>query len=207
MGILGALGWLWDWAHILIPIAITAGLFYLSMIVRPPGDWRILVMGAIVTGGLAWHIHAIKSAEATIAIKYEKRMAKNDAAWAARIKLADALTAQNQNRYESAISAQNANHQKELQSEKIKNAAVIANVKSGALKLYDRDRPACGSIVAGQDKTNGTAGLDHGAAGAELSKEFVGFLVTEAQRADTIVGQLTGAQELIRAQFAACGGD
>jgi len=87
-------------------------------------------------------------------------------------------------------------YEKERSNEKRKTDAVIADLRSGLLGLYDH----AAGIQAGADQTGatgpGTGGSD-GGAGTQLSRTAAEFLYTEADRADAIVRQLTACQQVV----------
>jgi prophage endopeptidase len=89
------------------------------------------------------------------------------------------------------------NYEQELQNAENTRKADVTAARSGALRLRDpgsHTEQACGGSP-GQTAT--ASGGRDGQAGGELSPELAEFLVSEADRADTIVLQLGACQAVI----------
>jgi hypothetical protein len=92
--------------------------------------------------------------------------------------------------------------QKDLQNAEIQRQKDVADARSGAIRLRDPGAPAVQNCGGGTSETaTGTSGRD-GQAGAELSANAVEFLLTEADRADAVVRQLTACQAVVDADRA-----
>lgn len=95
------------------------------------------------------------------------------------------------------LAATSAAYQKDLQNAKIKNDAVVAGIRAGAVRLRDPGtRPVCTGGSAPDSATPGAVG-HNGPTTGELSHELAEFLTSEAGRADDIVRQLTACQAVI----------
>lgn len=81
-----------------------------------------------------------------------------------------------------------------LKNERNRNAAVIADMRRGALRLLDRF--TCTGSVS---ETGTSTGVGDGKAGAGLQLEDAEFFVSEAGRADRVVVQLQACQQVLAA--------
>lgn len=88
-------------------------------------------------------------------------------------------------------------YEKEKAHEIAKRERVIADLRSGAVRLRDpgtTGQRACGSEGCGIAAAPGKC---DGPAGGELSGQLAEFLVSEAGRADEVVRQLQACQEVV----------
>ena len=98
----------------------------------------------------------------------------------------------------NAMVAASETYQKGLKNEQARKDKVIADLRSGALRLRDPGTRYSLSKDTLPGVGTTTGGCD-GAKGGELSDALTEHLITEAGRADEIVRQLTAAQAVINA--------
>ena len=91
-----------------------------------------------------------------------------------------------------AIAQIDKNYTEKLQNERNRNAAVIADLRRGALQLQDRF-----TCASGVTDTVGATGVGDAKAGAGLQLADAEFLVSEAGRADRVVMQLQACQDIV----------
>lgn len=100
---------------------------------------------------------------------------------------------------QDTLAALAADYEKDLENAENQRKADVAAARSGAISLRD---PGTGSACAGgspaSPATSG-AGGGNGQAGGKLSSDATEFLLSEADRADTIVRQLTACQAVVSA--------
>lgn len=104
-----------------------------------------------------------------------------------------------------AMTALDLKHTKEMNDEKTKAEKRIADVRAGVYRL--RPQFTCtgsnGRAASGASQASVSTGVGDAAAAGGLRNEDAEFLVSESERADTIVRQLSAAQDALRACGAA----
>lgn len=94
-------------------------------------------------------------------------------------------------------------HQKEIEDAQKQKDSDVAAARTGAIRLRDQLASCHAAANANRGdsaaKAPFTASVSDGEAGAELSPAATGFLLSEADRADSIVRQLTACQAVVRA--------
>ena len=166
-------------------------------------NWQAVAVVAALAGVYGWHHHAVSVAVNANEAKHVAADAKNEAAWSNRIKVADAMTAQNQNRFESTVAILQTNHLEDTKNAKLKSDAVLASVRNG-FRLRDPGISPAKPSASGAPETVAASRVADDRVSGELSSVATTFLLTEASRADDVARTLTGAQQYIRAQQAAC---
>lgn len=91
-----------------------------------------------------------------------------------------------------AIAQIDKTYTKKLKNERNRNAAVIADMRRGALRLHDRF--TCTGSVS---KAGTGTGVGDGKAGTGFQLDDAEFLVSEAWRADQVVMQLQACQQVL----------
>jgi hypothetical protein len=166
-------------------------------------NWQAVLFAAALAALYGWHHHSITVAVNANEAKHVLSDAKNEAAWSNRIKVADALTAGNQNRFESTVATIQTNHIEDTKNAKIKSDAVLASVRAG-FRLRDPGIAPAKPSATGKAETITSPSMVDDRSRGELSGIATTFLLAESDRADNIAKTLTAAQQYIRAQTAAC---
>lgn len=99
------------------------------------------------------------------------------------------------------------NLRKEMINEIHKRETIIAGLRAGSIVLHDPfvSAPGVGDCKPGGGATAGTAGSGtDGAGGGQLSGQTSEFLVSEANRADTLARKTTALQAQVIADRKAC---
>lgn len=125
---------------------------------------------------------------------YDKHLADD----ATRAALASETNRKAEAAHAAQVSSMRDQYQTEIDNEKAAADRIIADLKSGHLKLRQRFSCSPGAAVAG------AASGSNGPAQGGLQSEDIGFLVRFAGEADSIVHQLTFAQGVIRKQRETC---
>lgn len=87
--------------------------------------------------------------------------------------------------------------QKDLQNAETQRQADVVAARDGALRLRDSRARTESACTGGLSAPTARAGGRDGAAGTELSPELTEFLISEANRADSTVLQLTACQKVV----------
>lgn len=132
---------------------------------------------------------------------YEAKIAKADAARASAAVVLQAQVVADEHARQANIAAIDAQHQQDIANEKINSDRIIADLRSGAIRLRDKFSATSGAS-AGLPGAAANAGLDHAAQGIQLQDEDAGFLIRFASDADQVADQLRACQAVVRADRA-----
>ncbi|MFN8696307.1 MAG: lysis system i-spanin subunit Rz [Burkholderiales bacterium] len=155
-------------------------------------DRRVWIL-AVAALGVWWiHNHGVQAERA----RWEAKLAKADAEWADKLEKANNANAALKLSHQQTLATIDATHQQEIRNAKARDDADRADIRRGALRLFDPHATVCPKLPTARDAL-ATAGVGDGASGGQLSPETTEFLVSEANRADAITKQLTEAQAVI----------
>ena len=157
---------------------------------------RLAAYGAIIAalvGALAWYHHSVYTAgKAAVTAQYNADNALRLKQLAAMQMALNTAARQKQ----EAIAAMDAQYQQVITNDQKANAAAIAAIRSGALKLRQRFTCPAGRTNS-VPKTANSSGVSNGPAKSGLQPADAEFLVRLADRADTVVHQLDACQAIL----------
>lgn len=152
------------------------------------------VWGLLAIGLCVWWVynHGVQAERD----RWQVKLAKANADWQAKLDKANQDNAALKAKHETELADIATKHQQEIARAKAQNAADRDAIRRGSLRLFDPFATSC-SKLPGAREALATASERDGASGGELSKPTAEFLVSEANRANEIVEQLTMAQAVI----------
>lgn len=163
-----------------------------------PNPWVLLAfVVALVAAALGGEYDGNKRGVNAERVAWQAKDNKELAAANARILQLETDARAKEQDHAAELASIATNYEQELQNAENTRKADVAAARSGALRLRDpgaRTEQACGS---GPAETATAPGGRDGQTGGELSPELAEFLVSEADRADAIVHQLSACQAVI----------
>lgn len=159
------------------------------------------VWGLLAIGLCVWWIynHGVQAERD----RWQVKLAKANADWQAKLDKANQANAALKAKHETELADIATKHQQEIARAKAQNAADRDAIRRGSLRLFDPFAASCSKLPGAREALAATGERD-GPAGGELSKPTAEFLVSEANRANEIVEQLTMAQAVIREYQRTC---
>lgn len=165
-----------------------------------PNPYILLAIVAAWIASLAgvgiWQNHAGATAER---VAWQAKEGKELIAANALIVVLETQARAAERAHATAISTISTTYQGKLTHAETQRKADVAAARSGAIRLFDPGASAQSACASGGGEAVTRAGGRDGGEGAGLSPDAAEFLLSEANRADAIVEQLTSCQAVVRA--------
>jgi len=165
------------------------------------GLYGVLIQAAVVVfiAAGAWFHGYNKGADVTRAEYATRDLQAATEAQAAYARIVERHRAKEQE-WQKSLTAVSAQYQKRIAANETQRLADLAAIDSRTLILRDPNASGVQACSGGSSPSAGTAAGRNGATGAELSSAASRFLLELASEADSIVGQLSACQAILRSE-------